>query len=227
MNDAADEPSKPTSAEPEFRKISDEELERILADHKKWLEAEDKTGLDHLRADLSRADLRGQDAILRVAQLQGAILDGAQLQGANLAEAQLQGANLDRGPTAGGRPHRGPTAGASLEAQLQGANLIRPNCRRGQSLPPGPTAEAYLRGPAAGGLPLPGPTAGGHAHRRPTAGSRPLRGPTAGGQPPRGSAPRSRPQQVRTSSGWRSPRTESRDRSALLTSPMQISATPT
>ena len=39
--------------------------ERILADHKKWLAAEDKTGLDHLRADLSRADLRGQEAILK------------------------------------------------------------------------------------------------------------------------------------------------------------------
>ena len=33
--------------------------ERILADHEKWLEAEDKTGLDDLRADLSRTDLRG------------------------------------------------------------------------------------------------------------------------------------------------------------------------
>ena len=39
--------------------------ERILENHEKWLEAEDKTGLDHLRADLSRADLRGQDAILK------------------------------------------------------------------------------------------------------------------------------------------------------------------
>ncbi len=65
MNYAADEPSKPTSVERGFRKLSDEQLEHILADHKKWVEAKDATGLDGLRADLSRADLRG-------AQLQGA-----------------------------------------------------------------------------------------------------------------------------------------------------------
>ena len=33
MNDAADEPSKPTSAEPEFWTVSEEEFQRILADH--------------------------------------------------------------------------------------------------------------------------------------------------------------------------------------------------
>jgi uncharacterized protein YjbI with pentapeptide repeats len=94
MNDAADEPSKPTSAEPGFRKLSDEKLRSILENHKKWL---DKTDQDHLRADLSRADLGG-------AQLQGATLDGAQLQGVWLVKAQLQAAGL-------------------VEAQLQGANL--------------------------------------------------------------------------------------------------------
>ena len=94
MNDAADEPSKPTSAEPELRTVSDEELQHILADHTKWMESEDKTGLDHLRADLSRTDLRRQDSILRVAKLQGALLIRAQLEGANLIRAQLQGATL-------------------------------------------------------------------------------------------------------------------------------------
>ena len=177
MNDAADEPSKPTSAEPELRTVSDEELQRILADHKKWLEAEDKTGLDHLRADLSRADLRGRDPTSE-AQLQGANLNEAQLQRAT-PHAQLQKAN--RGPTAGGLPPRGPTAGgqplgptagADLEAQLQGAYLAEGRAAGGHSI-----ACSVLK--------------------------------------------------TRTSSGWRSRRTESRDRSALLTSPMQISATPT
>jgi uncharacterized protein YjbI with pentapeptide repeats len=123
MNDAADEPSKPTSAEPVFRQISreisDEELQRILGDHKKWVEveAEDRTGLDRLRADLSRADLRKRDlrdTQLQGANLQGAKLLGAQLQGADLYEAQLQGANL----------RKAQLQKAYLrEAQLRGAYL--------------------------------------------------------------------------------------------------------
>ena len=146
MNDAADEPSKPTSAEPEFREISDEELRRILADHKKWVEAEDKTGLDHLRADLSWADLRGADlcgpAMPGLAHLQGAYLIRAQLQEAFLMDAQLQGANLSGAQLQGARPLRGsPTAGGQLAG--------------GQP----------RRGPTAGGQPLQGPTAGGHPPR--------------------------------------------------------------
>lgn len=94
MNDAADEPSKPTSAEPDFRVISDEDLRSILEQHEKWVAAKDKTGLDSLRADLSQADLREQDGILRVAQLQGAFLLSAQLEKANLVRAQLQEATL-------------------------------------------------------------------------------------------------------------------------------------
>ena len=46
MNDAADEPSEPTSAELELRTVSDRKLKRILADHKKWLAAEDKSFRD-------------------------------------------------------------------------------------------------------------------------------------------------------------------------------------
>ena len=125
MNDAADEPSKPTSAEPEFREISDEELQRILADHKKWVEAEDKTGLDHLRADLSLADLRGRD------------LDGHPQRGATA------GGRPRLGPTAGGRPHRSPTAG--------GRPLREPNCR-GPSSGEAQLQGAWpQRGPTAGG----------------------------------------------------------------------------
>jgi hypothetical protein len=47
MNDTPDKPQEPTSAEPSFQEVS-EELRLILAKHKKWVEAEDKTGLDHL-----------------------------------------------------------------------------------------------------------------------------------------------------------------------------------
>jgi uncharacterized protein YjbI with pentapeptide repeats len=119
MNDAADEPSKPTSAEHGFRKLSYEELEHILADHKKWVEAEDRTGLDDLRADLSRADLKG-------AQLQGAKLDSAQLQGAWLSEAHLQWASLNEAQLQGAWLPEARLQGASLfRAQLQGAFLFR------------------------------------------------------------------------------------------------------
>jgi hypothetical protein len=79
MNDAADESSKPTSAEPEYRKLSDEELRLILEKHEQWLAAEDKTGLDHLRADLPRAELRKWD--LRGAQLQGPTSPGPNCRG--------------------------------------------------------------------------------------------------------------------------------------------------
>jgi uncharacterized protein YjbI with pentapeptide repeats len=122
MNDAADEPSKPTSAEPEFREISDEELERILADHKKWLAAEDKTGLGHLRANLSLADLRGRD--LRKAALRGGELDLANLQKADLIGAQLQEASLIMAQLQGAKLGDAQLQGACLiEAQLQGARL--------------------------------------------------------------------------------------------------------
>ena len=126
MNDAADEPSRPTSAEPELRTVSDEELGRILADHKKWVEAEDKTGLEHLRADLSRADLRGQAHILRVADLQKANLYRAQLQEANLDKTHVQGADLSGAQLQETTLRMAQLQGAMLPgAHLQKANLYR------------------------------------------------------------------------------------------------------
>ena len=95
-------PSDPE--QPQLRHISEEELKRILADHKKWLETERKEGN---RADLSGANLQG--ALLRDANLERADLRGANLQGAVLQRACLVEANLTR---------------ANLqEANLQGANL--------------------------------------------------------------------------------------------------------
>ena len=60
------------------------ELDKILKDHKKWLNNEDEG---------HRADLRGAD--LRDANLRGADLRGADLIGANLRCANLRGANID------------------------------------------------------------------------------------------------------------------------------------
>jgi uncharacterized protein YjbI with pentapeptide repeats len=114
MNDAPDEPSQPTSAEPQVREISDEELQRILADHKRWLTAESKHISGHGRADLSGVDLRRQDAILRAAELQEANLERAQLQRARLNHAQLQRARLS---------HAGLQEADLFYAQLQEADL--------------------------------------------------------------------------------------------------------
>ena len=65
------------------------ELDKILKDHKKWLNNEDE---GH-RADLRGADLR--DANLRGADLQGADLRDANLRGADLTGADFRGADID------------------------------------------------------------------------------------------------------------------------------------
>jgi hypothetical protein len=71
-----------------------EELNRILSSHAKWLR-DPSTGN---RANLSWANLSGADlsgANLSWANLSGADLSWANLTGANLSGANLSGANLD------------------------------------------------------------------------------------------------------------------------------------
>ncbi len=102
-------------------------IERILADHKAWLD-DNNTGK---RANLRGADLRGADlsgANLRGANLRGANLRGADLSGANLRGANLRGANL-RGANLRGANLRGANfSGANFSgADLRGANLIGAN----------------------------------------------------------------------------------------------------
>ena len=63
--------------------MKQDELDRVLELHKKWLNVES----DGVQADLRQANLRW-------ANLRGANLQGANLQGANLLAADLQGANL-------------------------------------------------------------------------------------------------------------------------------------
>lgn len=64
--------------------MTQNELDKILQSHQKWLAGEDGGS----RANLRDANLRGAD--LRAANLRGANLQGADLQGAN-----LRGANID------------------------------------------------------------------------------------------------------------------------------------
>ena len=78
--------------------MKQEELQKILEAHKKWINSED----DGVRANLSGANLSGanlsganlRSADLRGADLRGAYLSGANLSGANLRSAYLRGANL-------------------------------------------------------------------------------------------------------------------------------------
>ena len=75
--------------------MTQEELNRILDKHKKWLD--DEAGGD--RANLDRANLRGAD--LRGANLRGANLHEANLRGADLSGADLCGADLRRADLGG------------------------------------------------------------------------------------------------------------------------------
>ena len=100
-------------------KISDDELNEILANHKLWIDSKSKYG-NHANlcdADLSGANLRGAD--LRGANLNDTDLRGADLSGANLRGADLNGANLHRADL-----HRADLRDADLNgANLRGANL--------------------------------------------------------------------------------------------------------
>ena len=86
-------------------RISDDELNEILANHKLWIDSNSEYG--------NRADLRGanlSDANLRGADLSGADLSGANLRGADLSGADLRGANLYRADL-----HRADLRGANLD----------------------------------------------------------------------------------------------------------------
>ena len=87
------------------------ELERILAEHKRWIETDDMEGS---RADLRNADLWG--ANLWGADLWGANLWGADLRNADLRNADLGGANL-------------------WGADLWGANLRNADLRNAKNVP--------------------------------------------------------------------------------------------
>lgn len=73
--------------------MTQNELDKILKNHKKWLNNADGGSRVNLRgADLQSANLRAAD--LRAADLLGAKLRGADLWGANLRGADLRGADF-------------------------------------------------------------------------------------------------------------------------------------
>ena len=121
--------------EPRYREISDEELQRILAEHKKWRETEGKEGQ---RADLSNTVLSQRalhgaqlfKADLHEADLTEADLHGAQLFKADLHRAQLFKADLHRARLSQADLHEADLTEADLheadliEADLHEADLI-------------------------------------------------------------------------------------------------------
>ena len=112
--------------------MNKEKLQKVLNNHKLWLQNEggeraDLSGANLRDANLRGADLRGAD--LRYADLHGADLGGADLSGADLHGADLSGADL-RDANLGGANLRGANlrdanlGGADLSgADLRGADL--------------------------------------------------------------------------------------------------------
>ncbi|ACL05226.1 Ion transport 2 domain protein [Desulfatibacillum aliphaticivorans] len=113
----------------ELRQISDEELQQVLAEHKKWLDSE---GTDGKQADLRKTDLEGRDlseatlvqAHLQKAYLWGAHLQKADLRGAHLQKADLRGAHLQKADLRGAHLQKADLRLAHLQkAYLRGAHL--------------------------------------------------------------------------------------------------------
>jgi hypothetical protein len=121
--------------------MTQSELDKILADHKLWLDDEggscaNLSGADLSGANLSRADLSGANlsraylssADLIGANLSRANLSGADLSGANLIDADLIDANLSGANLIDADLSRAYLSGANLSrAYLSGANLSRAN----------------------------------------------------------------------------------------------------
>ena len=102
-------------------------LQKIIKNHKKWLNNEPSGNRADLRgANLSRADLRGANLIR--ADLSGADISGADLRWANLSGANLRGANLSGANLRLADLIWANLSGANLRwADLSGANLIGAN----------------------------------------------------------------------------------------------------
>jgi hypothetical protein len=108
------------SARAPLRVLSPNEIERMLTEHRLYLETEYHQG--H-RANFSSADLTGRDfsglnlrgVKMDRAVLRGAYFTGAHLQSANLIGAILQAACLDRADLSGARLSGANLVSASLE----------------------------------------------------------------------------------------------------------------
>jgi Pentapeptide repeats (8 copies) len=103
------------SARPPVRMLSRDEIERMLGEHRLYLETEYHEG--H-RANFASADLSGQD--FSGLNLRGIKMDRAMLRGADFTGADLQRANLIGTISEAARFDRADLTGA----RLSGANLV-------------------------------------------------------------------------------------------------------
>ena len=118
--------------------MKQEQIEKILEEHKAWLNRTggakaDLHGADLCGANLCDANLYGAnlcDANLRDADLYGADLRDADLYGANLCDANLCDANLRGADLRDANLRDANLCGANLcDANLRGANLCDANLR--------------------------------------------------------------------------------------------------
>ncbi|MBI9077431.1 MAG: pentapeptide repeat-containing protein [Desulfatibacillum sp.] len=137
-----------TSETFELRQISDEELQQVLAEHKKWLDSKGKEGklADLSKTDLDRQSFIGVDlsqanfrkaslsncdlkrAILKRADLRKASCSHSSFNFADLTNAKLQKASLRATKLKKAILLRANLRGAQLvAANLKGANLARAN----------------------------------------------------------------------------------------------------
>jgi uncharacterized protein YjbI with pentapeptide repeats len=114
-------PGKPWTGKLKGKEITQADLDKILSEHKLWVESKGEKG--------DQADLRKSS--LREANLSGANLGYANLSGAFLLEANLSGAKLFKADMSRARLFKGNLSGANLfEANLSGANLAEADLSR-------------------------------------------------------------------------------------------------
>lgn len=103
------------------------ELDKIIRRHQHWLKHDCK-GWEHMRADLSGANLIGVNLVgldLQWVNLSGAILTEANMSGTNLFNANLRGAALSHANMSGTNLRWSTLSHANMSgANMHGANLI-------------------------------------------------------------------------------------------------------
>lgn len=141
------------------QKMTQENLNAVLAAHKLWM---DSDGANGVYADLRRADLHGANlsgADLRCADLRGAALYGADLTDADLRSATLSGAALGRAELLYADLRSATLSDTDLiDAALGGADLRDADLHgadlRGADLRSAKLSGADLRGANLGGADL-------------------------------------------------------------------------
>ena len=116
-----------------MKKLTQKQINKILEEHKHWLNKDCK-GWETMMADFSSCDLRGAD--LSGADLSYSNLSDANLSGANLRDANLSGANLSDANLRGANLRGANLRDANLrDAYLSDANLRDANLSDAEEVP--------------------------------------------------------------------------------------------